>query len=186
MRTQIGKYILKEDEYKFSISYRYTFSDLLGGFWFLLMLLLGLFMLLTYYKTFTKESLYNFTSWAIGLIGLFLSLFGTYLLAAGLYNPRGGIFRADKLKQEVTLADILKSETIPFINISSVFHNIESSRKPRTKYSMLCLRLTNGELKKCFVVRSGIPIDVGRKVDKDLNIVSRQLRDAISKAINLG
>lgn len=183
MTSRIGKFKISDDETKFSISYRFTFSDFTGSILYLLMLFLGGLILFSYYKTFTIDRLYSISDWLLGLFGLFIFSFGAYLLAAGLYNPSSGIFRVDKIKQEAKLVDFLKSETIPINNIISIFHEIRTSYKPRMKYAMLCMRLRNGDKKECFIVRSSIPFDFGSKVDKDLNIVSRQLRDAINKAI---
>ena len=183
MKTRIGKYIISEDAISFRISYRYTFSDLIGCFWFLLMLSLGFFLLYAYYKTFTIDKLHDFNAWTVGIFGLGISLFGAYLLAAGLYNPGKGIFRVDKLNQEVKIVDFLKSETVKFDKVNSVFSEIKTSYKPKMKYAMLCIRLADGTKKECFVIRSNIPFDLGQKVDKDLNTISRQLRDRISQTI---
>lgn len=147
------------------------------------MLSLGFFLLYTYYKTFTIDKLHDFNAWTVCISGLWLSLFGAYPLAAGLYNPRKGIFRVDKLKQELKIIDFLKSETIKLEVVNSVYCEVKTSYKPKMKYAMLCIRLTDGTKKNCFVIRSSIPIDLGRKVDKDLNTISRQLRDRISQTI---
>lgn len=183
MTSRIGKFKISDDETEFSISYRFTFSDLIGSLWYLLMFFLGGLILFSYYKTYSIYRLYGFSDWVLGLSGLFIFSFGAYLLAAGLYNPSSGIFRVDKIKQEAKLVDFLKSETIPINNITSIYHEIRTSYKPKMKYAMLCLRLSNGDKKECFIVRSNIPFDLGRKVEKDLNIVSRQLIDAINNAI---
>lgn len=182
MKTRIGKYIVSEDAKSFSISYRYTFSDLIGSFWFLLMLSLGFFLLYTCYKTFTIDNLHDYSAWTVGIGGLGLSLFGAYLLAVGLYNPKKGIFRVNKLKQELKIVDFLKSVTIKLEELNSVYYEVKTSYKPKMKYAMLCIRLTDGTKKDCFIIRSSIPIDLGHKVDKDLNTISRQLRDKISQA----
>lgn len=147
------------------------------------MVLMGLGIMFIYYKTFNPDTLYDFGDWIFVLVGAFLFLYGGYFLAAGLYNPATGVFRIDKVKGEVTIVDFLKSETIAVEDVRLVFYEIRSSYRPRTKYAMMCLRVSNGDKKDCFIVRSGIPIDIGRKVDKDLNTVARQLREAMSNAM---
>lgn len=183
MTSRIGKFKVSDDETKFSISYRFTFSDFIGSIWYLLMLFLGGLILFSYYETFNTERLYSFSDWLLVLFGIVIFSFGAYLMTAGFYNPSGGIFRVDKIRQEAKLVNFLKSETIPVKDITSIFHEIRTSHRPKMKYAVLCLRLSNGDKRECFIIRSSISFDLGRKVDKDLNIVSRQLRDAIINAI---
>ncbi len=183
MITQIGKFKILEEETKFSITYRFTFSDFLGSLWYLLTLFIGGLILYACYTKWDTNNNISFSNLIQGIIGLFVFSFGAYLLAGSLYNPRRGIFSVDKIKQEVKILDFLKTETIPINNISSVFHEMRTSNKPKMKYVMVCIRLKNGDKIDCFTVRSSIPFDIGRKVDKDLQIVSRQLGDAINKAI---
>ncbi len=183
MKSRIGKFIISDDEKKFSISYRYTFSDFIGSIWYLVLIFIGGLILFSYYKTLNTEKLYNYSDLLLGLFGLFIFSIGSYLLLAGLYNPSNGIFRIDKIKQEVKIIDFLKSETIPFNNISSICYEIKTSFKPKMKYAMLSIQLINGNKKDCFIIRSSIPFDVGGKVDKDLILVSRQLKIEINNAI---
>lgn len=183
MNTRIGKYILTEDETKLRISYRFTFSDLIGSVYYVLMVLVGGLLLLTFYKTYTNERIYQFTDWIMGLIGLGLGLGGVYLLAAALYTPTGGIISIDKQKREITIRELFSSETLSIHQITSVYFTLKTSRKPKMKYAMLSLQLRNGKQKDCLVIRSAIPVDLGRKIDHELLVVSRQLRDRISAAL---
>ena len=177
MKTIIGKYIIYEDPEKLSVKFRYTFSDVIGGFWLLLMAIIGT---LIFYSFANKFKIDSIKDWLFTIIGIVMFGYGTFFLFAGLYNPVKGIFRIDKLKGKITIADILKSETIDISNVSGAFYTIHENYRPKMKYVMISLRLTDGETKDCFIIRSSIPFDLGRKVDKDLHTVTRKVRDRIN------
>jgi len=177
MMQVIGKYKIYEDEKRFKIRYRYTLSDFFGSIVYLLSLIIGLFLIYVLVRSFKVDSI---STWTVLLASLVFTIFGIYSLVAGFYNPKIGIFQIDKETQEVKIPGLLKTETIKLSSIKSIFHELKSNYKPRMKYSILTVRLSDGTKKDCFIIRSVISVDVGPKVDKDLHKISRQLRDAIS------
>jgi hypothetical protein len=179
MNQIIGKYTIYEDVRMFKIRYRYSFSDLTGSFWFLLSLALGTLMLITFIKTVDSSN----DSWFLLLLATGLIGYGTYFLSAVLCNPINGVLQINKVTHEVIIRDLFKSETIKSNSISSVFYEITRIERPRTLYAMLTLRLTDGTKMKCFIIRTSHSIDIGRKVEKDLHTVARQIRDKISNAL---
>ena len=92
MTQKIGKYKVYENETNFKIRYLYTFSDIIGSIWFLLSFLLGLLLLFVSFRTFSFDKT---TSWLILLVAIGLTIFGIYMIIAGLYNPTKGILQFD-------------------------------------------------------------------------------------------
>lgn len=180
MTQKIGKYKVYENEMNFKIRYRFTFSDIVGSIWFLLSFLLGLLLLIVSFRTFDFD---RTNSWLILLVSIGLTLFGTYMLIAGFYNPTKGVLQIDKTRQILIIRDLLKTEIIENKSIANVTYDIKTQTRPRMLYSMLSLRLCDGTLKECFIIRSSPFIDTGRQGDKEIHSISRKLRDIISKAI---
>lgn len=179
MKQIIGKYSIYEDLQNFKIRYRYSFSDFTGSILFLLSLAMGTLLLFVFIKTYNSQKV----DWIFLLTGLGLTGFGSYFLLAGFYNPVDGVFQINKISNEVIIRDFLSKEIIKSNSISSVFYEISTSTKPRTAFATLMLRLRDGTIINCFIIRTSHPIDIGKEVEKDLHIVSRQIRDKISKAL---
>lgn len=180
MTTQYGKYKVFEDDKSLEIHYRYTFSDIVGSTIYILSLTIGLLLFFTAFKTFVPTTM---SSWVLLIFGSIFLIFGAYALTAGLYRPRRGVVQIDKTKKELVIRDLLKTERIKTNEIKSVSYELKESRKPKSIHSMLYLRLLDGKKIDCFLVRSSIPVDLGREVDKDIHLVSRQLRDVIMNSV---
>lgn len=180
MTENIGKYKIFIEDNGLKIRYRYSFSDLIGGLWFLLMIVVGILLLTTAHKTF---NLYQFNSWLVLTCGVGLLGFGSYLLVVGLYNPTKGVFQVDKTQSTIIIRDFLKTHSVDIDNFLNLTYKLESSTRPRTNYAVITLTLKDKKKIDCFIIRSSIPIDLGRRVDKELHKVSRQLRDRIIQAI---
>lgn len=180
MTTQYGKYKVLENDKSFEIHYRYSLSDIFGSIIYILSLTIGLLLLYTSIKTFNSTTI---TSWVLLIFALLFLIFGAYAISAGLYRPRRGVFQIDKVKNEVVVRDFLKSERIKVNLVKSVSYELKENSKPKSIYSMLYLRLLDGKKIDCFIIRSSIPFDLGREVEKDIHSVSRQLRDVIMSAV---
>jgi hypothetical protein len=188
METKIGKYRIIEDDQSLKIIYQYTISDLIGSIWFLLTFLLGLLLLYVSHSFFVTENVRNLNAWVTGVTGLWFFLFGGYLLVMAAHNPGNGIFEVDKKKRVLVIRDFLKSEIMAWGDVVLVFYKIERNLRPTSaasKYAIIGLKLKDGNTKECFIVRSHIPFDIGRKVDKDLHIVSRALKDRVSNSMKV-
>jgi len=181
MTTQYGKYKVYEDDKSFEIHYRYTLSDIFGSIFYILSFALGLLLFYTSFKTFAVT---NISSWVVLIFALVFLIFSVLAITAGLYSPRRGVFQIDKTNKEIIIRDFLKSEKIKTNMIKSVSYELIENRKPRSIFSMLYLRLIDGKKKDCFIIRSAIPFDIGRVVNKDIHSVSRKLRDVIMNVIN--
>ncbi|PBQ33105.1 hypothetical protein CNR22_15395 [Sphingobacteriaceae bacterium] len=180
MTTQYGKYKVFEDDKSFEIHYRHSLSDIFGSVIFVLSFATGLMLFYTSYKTFNATAI---TSWVLLIVGSVFSVFGAYALLAGLYSPGRGVFQIDKTTNDIIIRDFLKSESIKTTMVKSVSYELKENGKPKSIYSMLYLRLSDGKKKDCFIIRSSIPLDIGREVDKDIHVVSRQLKGAIMNVI---
>jgi low affinity Fe/Cu permease len=180
MTQKIGKYKVYENETNLKIRYIYTYSDIIGSIWFLLSFLLGLLLLFVSFRTFSFDKT---NSWLILLVAIGLTLFGTYMLIAGFYNPTKGVLQIDKTKQILIIRDLLKTEIIKNELIANVTYDLKKQTRPRMLYSMLSLRLYDGTIKECFIIRSSASINTGRQGEKEIHSISRKLRDIISKAI---
>jgi hypothetical protein len=180
MTTQYGKYKVYEDDNSFEIHYRYSLSDIFGLIIYILSFAIGLLLFYTSFKTFSATTI---STWVLLIFALVFLTFGIYALTAGLYRPKRGVFQIDKTKKEIIVRDFLKSETIKINDIKSVSYELKEISKPKSIYSMLYLRLIDGKKKDCFIIRSVIPLDMGREVEKDIHLVSRQLRDVIMNVI---
>ena len=181
MTTQYGKYKVFEDDKSFEIHYSYSLSDIFGSIIFILSFVIGLLLFYTSYKTFSATTI---TSWVLLIFALVFLIFGAYAIIAGFYRPRRGVIQIDKVKKEIVVRDFLKSEKIKNNAIKLVAYELKENSKPKSIYSMLYLRLVSGKKIDCFIIRSSIPFDLGREVEKDLHSVSRQLRDVIMNTIN--
>jgi len=180
MTQIIGKYKVYENETNFKIRYHYTFSDLIGSIWFLLSFLLGLLLLFVSFRTFSSD---RTNSWLLLSVSIGLTIFGTYMLIAGFYNPTKGVLQIDKSRQILIIRDLLKTEIIKTELIANVIYDLKTQTRPKMLYSMVSLRLRDGMLKECFIIRSSTFIDTGRQGEKEIHTISRKLRDIISNAL---
>jgi hypothetical protein len=180
MNIQYGKYKVFEDDKTFEIHYRYSISDIFGSIIYILFLAVGLLGLYVSLKSFNATTI---TSWLIFIFGLGFLIIGAYAMISALYRPKRGIFQIDKTINEIVVREFLKTERINTNEVKSVSYVIKDNSKPKSIYAMLHLNLRNGKKLDCFIVRSAIPFDLGREVEKDIHSVSKQLRDVIMRAI---
>ena len=180
MMTQYGKYKVYNDDKSFEIHYSYSLSDIFGLIIYILSFVIGLLLFYASFKTFVATTI---SSWVLLIFGLVFLIFGAYAFTVGLYRPRRGVFQLDKTEKEIIIRDFLKSKKIKANVIKSVSYELKEINKPKSIYSMLYLILIDGQKKDCFIIRSAIPFDIGREVEKDIHTVSRQLRDVIISVI---
>ncbi len=180
MTTQYGKYKVFENNKSFEIYYRYSLSDIFGSIIYILSLTIGLLLFYTSIKTFNATTI---TSWVLLIFALVFLIFGAYAISVGLYRPIHGVFQIDKVKNEVVVRNFLKSERIKVNLVKSVSYELKEKSKPKSIYSMLYLRLLDDKKIDCFIIRSSMPFDLGREVEKDIHSVSRQLKDVIMSAV---
>lgn len=172
--STIGKYKIYKSTRDLKIRYQYTLSDLLGIIIFLLALFVGALFLLNGIEYPDYSDIFRYI---IILIGAGLVLFGLYMIIGGLYNPINGILQIRYTTNEVIIREFpFIRERININEVSNFSYRIESTYKPsRQLYSIILLQTKNGDLIDCFIVRSSIPIDITRKVEKDLHQISRSI-----------
>jgi hypothetical protein len=153
---------------------------MIGSVWLVLSFLLGLLFLFLSIRTFHYDKI---NSWLTLLVSTGLILFGAYSLISGFYNPTKGILQIDKTRNVLIIRDLFKTEFIQNELIANITYDLKSNVKPRMLYSMLSLRLHNGDIKECFIIRSSASIDLGKSVEKDIHLISKKIRDMISNAI---
>jgi hypothetical protein len=183
MKERIGKYKLIDRKDDLQVHYIYGISDLISVLFYLLRLALGGMFLYISIIRFDADSISDYDFWLLAVVGMGLVLFFLYLLVAGLYKPHSGVFQVDKKKKYVVVRDLFKSEIISFNEIRSLFCEIIFTKKPNQKYGMMYIGTSSGEKKECFIIRSSIPIDLGRKVDKDILSTANSVKNRIYKAM---
>ena len=177
---KIGKYKITEDENHLSVRYRYTFSDLIGSIFYLISFMLGSFFL---YALHIRFNIHSFSSWFELIISIGLILYGAFFVYGGLYNPINGVFEFDKKREIIIIRDLFKTEKYEKKLVQSFSYEITEKSKPKTLFSTISLKLKDGTKTDCFIVRSSIPVDIGRELTKDIHDVSRKIRDKLSNAI---
>lgn len=180
MTTQFGKYKVLESNNSFEIHYRYTFSDIVGSLIYLLSFILGLLLFYVSFKNFHSAIIVSIIFLIVGFI---LFFFGGYALIGSLYRPIRGMFQIDKIKKEIIIREFFKLERIKTDLVESISYDFIRSNKPKKVHSVLYIKLIDGKKKDCFIIRSSMPFDTGRELDKDIHSLSRQLRESISKVI---
>ena len=185
MKELNGKYRIRKDNNTLRISYVFTISDIFGGLLYLIGLLLGILLLYVDSFNYTIEKLYTFRFWLLLLVGGFLTIYFLYILTLSFYNPLKGIIEVDKSNQEIIIRNFFKKEKVKFSSIGTMFCEITETKNPRQKYGMLIIKKLNGEKVECFIIRSSIPIDLGRKIDKNIIDTTNQIKKSIAEFIEL-
>lgn len=184
MTEKIGKYRIKIDNDILRVTYRYTFSDLIGGVGYLAGFAFGIMALYVAFRDFTWESIYNLNFWFVSIVGIILFGFCLYIIALALYNPSSGIIEINKPKNEVIIRDFPKNTIIEVSAIASIYCVLTKTSRPLQKYGMFTIRTKNGKEIECFIVRSSMPIDLGKKIEKDIYDTTMGLRTRIFDFIN--
>lgn len=177
------KYRILEEKDSLQITYTYRLSDIFGGFMYLIGLSLGILLLYVDLYGFNIDKLYTFNFWILLLVGGFLTIWFLYMMILGLYNPIKGVLQVNKSDDVIIIRDFLKEDRIPISSIRTMYCEIIESNKPRQKYGMFMIGMQNGNKIECFIIRSSISIDLGRKIDKDIYDTANQIKKTINDFI---
>jgi hypothetical protein len=180
LKTRIGKYKIFEKDKSLKIKYVYTFSDLFGLLINLIGFSLGLFLIYVFY--------YNLNKFKIDYIlilacGLWFSIWFGKILFILISTFKQSCIEIDRKTREISIFDYKKTEKINFDKISSIYCKIESEYKPKDKYGILIFQTFDKEKIEGFIIRSSIPFDIGKGVDKDIYKVSSKLKEKIFEFI---
>lgn len=187
MTERIGKYRIKETDSSLQVHYIYSFSDLIGSVFYLLGIAMGLLVLFAKIKNFEIENLYSFGFWFVTVVGGFLLCYFMYLIILGLYKPLNGVLQVDALKKEIIISDFLKKEIIKFSEIGTMYCEMvdeQNHDQARQLYGMFTIKKNGGETLECFIIRSSISVDIGRKVNKDIMDTAKQIKTRIFSFIS--
>ncbi|HEX3009781.1 MAG TPA: hypothetical protein VHO90_19420, partial [Bacteroidales bacterium] len=175
LNEKIGKYRIQESNGALKVTYAYSFGDIFGMLFYILGLVAGILLLYVAFKDFTKESLSSFNFWMMLVAGGVLGGWFLYIIIMSLYNPSKGVLQVDKARQVMIVRDFLREETIPLSQIHCMYCKIDESYRPRQKFGMFIVGKKTGEQLECFIVRSSIPLDLGKRIEKDIYDTSRKL-----------
>lgn len=183
MTEKIGKYRLIQDNENLRIRYIYTFSDIIGSLVYLIGASLGILILYVLVEKFSVDQLSTIKFWFVLLMALWLTGYCLYILFLGLMNPRDGLIQINKSKGIMIIRDFMKKEIVEISSIASIYCEITEVHKPKQKYGMFTIGTKDGKKIECFIIRSAIPIDFGRDIDKDIYETTRKLRSRIMEYI---
>lgn len=184
MKEKIGKYKILDSENDLQVHYIYGIGDIVSSLFYILGLALGLLFTYIAADRFEIDKLSDYSFWLLTIVGLGLSGFFLFLIVGGLYKPIKGILQVDKNNKSVVIRDLFKNEVVQSEEITSLFCEIITKAKPMQKFGMMYLQTNSGEKKECFIIRSSIPIDLGRKVDKDILDTANVIKNKVYTALN--
>jgi len=180
---KIGKYKITQDKNSFRITYIFTLSDIFGAILYLMGLSLGILLLYLAINRFGIDKVYTFNFWFFLIFGGFLIIWCLLMLIFGFYSPQKGILQINRNNNEIIIRDFLKTVKINSSSVRTMYCELIDSNRPRQKYGMFIIGLQNGDKIECFIIRSTIPIDLGRKLDKDILDTANQIKKKINDFI---
>ncbi len=179
MIERVGKYRIRTKENSLSISYIYSFSDIIGAILPFLGIVLGVMILYVVFKDFENNDLEQFSFWFLLVIGGLLAIWFLYFAVIALYSPSKGILQVDKINKEIIIRDFMKVKKIHFTDVHTIYMDLIKESRPKQKYGMLIIGTEEGEKHECFIIRSSMSFDLGRGVDKDIYDTAKTIKKAI-------
>ena len=183
MTEKIGKYRIIQDNENLRIRYIYTFSDIIGSLIYMIGASLGILILYALVAKFSVDQLSTVKFWFVLIMAGWITVYCLYILFLGLMNPRDGLIQINKPKGIMIIRDFMKKEIVEISSIASIYCEITEVHKPKQKYGMFTIGRKDGKKIECFIIRSAIPIDLGREIEKDIYETTRKLRSRIMEYI---
>jgi hypothetical protein len=144
---------------------------------------LGILILYVLVEKFSVDQLSTIKFWFVLVMAGWIAGYCLYILVLGLWNSRDGLIHINKPQGTMIIRDFMKKEIVEISSIASIYCEIAEVHKPKQKYGMFTIGTKDGKKIECFIIRSAMPFDMGRKIDKDIYNTTLKLRSRIMEFI---
>jgi hypothetical protein len=179
MTTRIGKYKIIESDSALKIKYIYSISDFFGSLIYFMGMFIGMFLIYVFIYNAQGDKKLTASAFIVLLVGFFFTFWFGRIFYILLVTLRQNCLEIHKASREILIFDYKKIDRINYSNLASIYCEIKETYKPKSKHGLLMFQTTNRERIEGFIIRSSIPIDLGKKVDKEIYTVAKQLKDKI-------